>query len=332
MKTVLLAGGTGFIGSHTCVALMNAGSKVIILDNLSNSSVDTIGRIGQIIGREPVFYEGDMRDEQLLEKIFLCHKIDAVVHLAGLKAVGESINSPFEYYQNNLCGTLTLCGVMRKVGCRVMIFSSSATVYGSGNCPPYTEDMPLAATNPYGQTKLMIEQILRDIAYADLRWHIIALRYFNPIGAHESGLIGEKPNGVPNNLFPYLAEVACGHLPYLNIYGCDYDTPDGTGVRDYIHVSDLAEGHLSALKYAMGHTGFEAINLGTGRGYSVLEVLNAFEEASGHQIPYQFTERRSGDIASCTASVQKARKLLGWEAKRNMSDMCRDGWKFVSGN
>lgn len=332
MKKVLLVGGAGFIGSHTCVSLMEAGHEVVVLDNLSNATSDVLDRVARITGRSCAFYHGDMQNEALLAEIFAAHQFDAVVQLAGLKAVGESVSKPLEYYTCNLGGTLALCKAMRDAECFNLIFSSSATVYGMTNEPPYTEDMPLSATNPYGQTKVMLEQILQDLAVSDERWHIVALRYFNPIGAHESGLIGEKPAGVPNNLLPYVSEVACGRLPCLRVFGNDYPTPDGTGVRDYIHVVDLAEGHVSALDYTAAHAGYETINLGTGEGYSVLEIVHAFEKASGRAVPYEIVARRPGDIASCTASVDKAARLLGWHAKRDLDDMCRDGWRFISQN
>lgn len=329
MQTVLLVGGAGFIGSHTCVCLLENGFDVIILDNFSNSSPEVLDNIAAITGKHAKLYEGDMRDEALLSQIFSEQTIDAVILLAGLKAVGESVQMPLAYYSCNLGGTLAICRAMQASDCRTLIFSSSATVYGMQNQPPYVEDMPTSATNPYGYTKVMIEQILRDIAFADDSWHIVNLRYFNPIGAHESGLIGEKPNGIPNNLLPYVSLVALGKLEKLNIYGNDYDTPDGTGVRDYIHVVDLAEGHVSALRYAQTHSGCEEINLGTGVGYSVLEIVHAFEKASGRPVPYQITKRRAGDIASCTASAEKAHKLLGWTAKHTLEDMCRDSWNFT---
>ena len=329
MGKILVTGGTGFIGSHTCVALINAGYQVVIMDNLCNSKVEAIARIEMITGKHVRFYRTDMRDEEDMRQIFEDNKIDAVIHFAGLKAVGESVEKPLEYYENNISGTLSLLRVMREYHCNVIIFSSSATVYGCNNEAPYVEEMPTSATNPYGYTKVMIEQMLRDLAVADPDWSIVMLRYFNPIGAHESGLIGEDPNGIPNNLLPYVAQVAVGKLPCLNVFGDDYDTPDGTGVRDYIHVVDLALGHLAALKYADGHKGAEAINLGTGRGTSVLEIVHAFERASGREIPYRVTPRRPGDIATCYADTSKAAKLLGWKAERTIDDMCRDSWRFT---
>ncbi len=329
MQTILLVGGAGFIGSHTCVALLHADFHVIILDNFSNSSEEVLSYIAEISGKQPQLYRGDMRDEALLHQIFAENTIDAVILLAGLKAVGESTQKPLEYYSCNLGGTLALCRAMAQANCKCMIFSSSATVYGMHNPAPYTEDMPLSATNPYGYSKVMIEQMLQDFAAADSSWHIVSLRYFNPIGAHPSGLIGEKPNGIPNNLLPYIAQVASGTLPHLQVFGNDYPTPDGTGVRDYIHVVDLAEGHVAALRYAVAHAGCEAINLGTGQGYSVLEMVHAFEAASGRSVPYAIAPRRAGDIASCTASVDKAAQLLGWRATHTLAEMCQDSWHFT---
>lgn len=330
--TILVTGGAGFIGSHTVVELQNAGYDVIVVDNFSNSKPEALHRIKQITNKDFKFYENDVCDRTAMEKIFSENEINAVIHFAGLKAVGESVEKPLEYYYNNLLSTLVLCQVMQKHGCKKMVFSSSATVYGMYNEAPFVETMPLSTTNPYGSTKLYIEGILRDLYVADKQWSICLLRYFNPIGAHESGLIGESPNGIPNNLLPYVAQVAIGKLPCLGIYGNDYDTHDGTGVRDYIHVVDLALGHVRAVEYVTAHTGTEAINLGTGHGSSVLDVVKAFEKASGRPVPYVIKPRRAGDIASCYADCSKAQALLGWSAKKNLNDMCRDGWNFIKNN
>ncbi|MBQ3075184.1 MAG: UDP-glucose 4-epimerase GalE [Clostridia bacterium] len=327
---ILVTGGTGFIGSHTVVELIEAGHEPIIVDNLSNSSSKVLDDIKTITGKRPAFYEADIRDKQALEKIFTENEIDAVIHFAGLKAVGESVQIPLEYYHNNITGTLILCDVMRAHNCKTIVFSSSATVYGMNNVSPFKEDMPTSCTNPYGWTKLMLEQILTDLSVSDPEWSVVLLRYFNPIGAHESGLIGENPSGIPNNLFPYIARVAAGILPCLSVFGNDYDTPDGTGVRDYIHVVDLAQGHLKALDYAVGHKGAEAINLGTSHGTSVLELVHAFEKASGVKVNYKITDRRPGDIGSCYANTEKAEKLLGWTAKYGIEDMCRHGWAYMN--
>ncbi len=326
---ILVTGGTGFIGSHTVVELLEEGHEVVIVDNLCNSKETVLDDIQAITGKKPLFYKGDIRDRKALETVFSENKIDAVIHFAGLKAVGESVQIPLEYYENNIGGTLTLCDVMRKAGCKSIVFSSSATVYGMGNTVPFREDMPTSCTNPYGWTKLMLEQILRDLSVSNPEWSVVLLRYFNPIGAHESGLIGENPSGIPNNLFPYIARVAAGILPCLSVFGNDYDTPDGTGVRDYIHVVDLAKGHLKALDYAKSHKGCEAINLGTSSGTSVLELISAFEKASGKKVNYRIAERRPGDIGSCYADNQKAKKLLNWEAKYDIEDMCRHGWAYM---
>ena len=327
---ILVTGGTGFIGSHTVVELIQAGHEPIIVDNLSNSSVKVLDDIKTITGTKPTFYQADIRDKAALEEIFSSHKIDAVIHFAGLKAVGESVQIPLEYYHNNITGTLILCDVMRNAGCKTIVFSSSATVYGMNNVSPFKEDMPTSCTNPYGWTKLMLEQILTDLSVSDPEWSVVLLRYFNPIGAHESGLIGENPSGIPNNLFPYIARVAAGVLPCLSVFGNDYDTPDGTGVRDYIHVVDLAQGHLKALDYAVAHKGAEAVNLGTSRGTSVLELVAAFEKASGVKVNYKITDRRPGDIGSCYADTEKAEKLLGWKAKYGIEEMCRHGWAYMN--
>ncbi len=326
---VLVTGGAGYIGGHTCVELLNAGHEVVVIDNFVNSKPEALDNIRKITGRDLAFYKADLRDREAVRRIFEEHQIDAAIHFAGLKAVGESVHKPMEYYDNNLGGFFVLAEEMAAHGVKKLVFSSSATVYGMNNPVPFREDYPTSATNPYGYTKVMIEQMLRDLAVADPDWSIVMLRYFNPIGAHESGLIGEDPNGIPNNLLPYVAQVAVGKLPCLNVFGDDYDTPDGTGVRDYIHVVDLALGHLAALKYADGHKGAEAINLGTGRGTSVLEIVHAFERASGREIPYRVTPRRPGDIATCYADTSKAAKLLGWKAERTIDDMCRDSWRFT---
>ncbi len=329
---ILVTGGAGYIGSHTVIELMNCGKEVVIVDNFSNSKPEAVKRIAQICGKEPKCYCVDILDREALDKVFTENHIDSVIHFAGLKAVGESVGKPLEYYHNNITGTLVLCDVMRAHNCKEIVFSSSATVYGMNNPVPFVEGMPTSATNPYGYTKVMIEQILSDLAVSDSDWSVVLLRYFNPIGAHESGLIGEDPNGIPNNLLPYVAQVAVGRRPYLNVYGNDYDTHDGTGVRDYIHVVDLALGHLKALDYADAHKGVEAINLGTGNGSSVLDVVHAFEAACGNKIPYEIVGRRPGDIATCYANAQKAKELLGWEATRDLAQMCRDAWNFTSKN
>lgn len=326
---VLVTGGAGYIGSHTCVELLKAGHEIVIVDNFINSKPDVLDKLRTITGRDFSFVEADLRDRAALDQAFDAHQIDAVIHFAGLKAVGESVSKPLEYYDNNLQGFIVLAEAMRDHGVKKFVFSSSATVYGMNNPVPFQEDYPTSATNPYGYTKVMIEQMLRDIAVADPEWHICLLRYFNPIGAHESGLIGEDPNGIPNNLLPYVAQVAAGKLPCLTVFGDDYDTPDGTGVRDYIHVVDLALGHLAALNYVEDHAGAEAVNLGTGQGTSVLEIVHAFERASGRPVPYRIAARRPGDIASCYADTHKAAKLLNWHATRNIDDMCRDTWNFA---
>ena len=326
---VLVTGGAGYIGSHTCVELLNAGHEVVIVDNFVNSKPEALDCIRRITGKDFAFCEADLRDREAMKKLFDVHAVDAVIHFAGLKAVGESVQKPLEYYDNNLGGFFVLAEEMRAHNVKRIVFSSSATVYGMNNPVPFREEMPTSATNPYGYTKVMIEQMLRDLAVADPEWSIVMLRYFNPSGAHESGLIGEDPNGIPNNQLPYVAQVAAGVRPQLNVFGNDYDTPDGTGVRDYIHVVDLALGHLAALNYAAAHTGAEAINLGTGHGTSVLEIVSAFEKASGRPVPYKICARRPGDIATCYADTAKAAELLGWRAARNIDDMCRDGWNFA---
>ncbi|MDE5767869.1 MAG: UDP-glucose 4-epimerase GalE [Oscillospiraceae bacterium] len=332
MGKILVTGGAGFIGSHTCVEFLENDCSVIILDNLSNSKQESIRRIEEITGKQVDFYLADMRDENAVRKIFTEQEIDAVVHFAGLKAVGESVQKPLEYYENNINGTFVLLKVMREFGCHKFVFSSSATVYGMNNPVPYVENMPTSATNPYGYTKVMIEQILRDFCVADPDFSAVALRYFNPIGAHKSGLIGEDPNGIPNNLLPYIGQVAVGRLEKISVFGNDYPTPDGTGVRDYIHVVDLAKGHVCALDYAEQHKGFIPINLGTGHGVSVLEMIHAYEKACGHKLPYQITPRRAGDIASSYADASLAKELLGWEAHETLETMCEDSWNFMQKN
>lgn len=332
MSEILVTGGAGFIGSHACTELLEAGYKVIIMDNLVNSKEESVSRIEQITKKKVKFYKTDMLDEESNEKIFAENNIDAVIHFAGLKAVGESVEKPLEYYHNNITGTIALLRAMAKYGCKTIVFSSSATVYGINNKAPYTEDMPTSATNPYGYTKVMIEQILHDLTIADDAWSVVSLRYFNPIGAHKSGLIGEDPNGIPNNLVPYIAQVASGRLKNLKVFGNDYDTPDGTGMRDYIHVVDLAKGHISALEYAFKHHGFIPVNLGTGKGSSVLDVVKAYEDACGTKIPLEITERRAGDIDVSFADTSLAKKLFNWEAELTLSDMCRDSWNFTLKN
>lgn len=332
MSTILVTGGAGFIGSHTCVELLTAGYDVVIMDNFCNSKPEALNRIKQITGKDFKFYETDMLDFEGTSKIFKENKIDAVIHFAGLKAVGESCVKPVEYYYNNISGTINLIRAMRENGCKRMVFSSSATVYGMNNPIPYVETMPTSATNPYGYTKVMIEQILMDTAKADSEWSVSLLRYFNPIGAHESGLLGENPNGIPNNLMPYIAQVAAGKLQCLSVFGDDYDTVDGTGVRDYIHVVDLARGHLCAVKYVLEHTGTEAVNLGTGKGTSVLQLVRAFEKASGKTINYKIADRRPGDIAEFYANTDKAKAMFGWEAKYDIDKMCEDSWNFTQKN
>lgn len=332
MSTILVTGGAGFIGSHTSVELLEAGYDIVILDNFSNSKPEALNRIKKITGKDFKFYEADLLDLGSVRQVFSENKIDAVIHFAGLKAVGESVQKPVEYYHNNITGTLMLITAMREAKVKKIVFSSSATVYGMYNKAPYVEDMPTSATNPYGYTKVMIEQILKDVYVSDNEWSVSLLRYFNPIGAHKSGLIGEDPNGIPNNLLPYIAQVAVGKLKRLGVFGNDYDTPDGTGVRDYIHVVDLATGHLAALKYVLSNTGVEAVNLGTGKGSSVMEVLKSFEKACGKDIPYEVMPRRAGDIATCYANTEKAKRLFGWEAKYTLDEMTADGWNFTKNN
>ena len=331
--TVLLTGGAGYIGSHTAVELLSVGHDVIIADNYANSSPIVAQRITQITGKPVKCYEADAADPAALERIFQENAIDSVIHFAGLKAVGESVRLPLDYYRNNLDSTLALLAAMEAHGVRQLIFSSSATVYGRHAALPYREDAETGpCTNPYGWTKLFIEQIIRDYAAAHPDFSVVLLRYFNPVGAHESGLMGEDPRDIPNNLMPYIARVAVGTLPYLNVFGNDYPTPDGTGVRDYIHVTNLATGHMAALDYAASHTGVEVFNLGTGTGYSVLDMVHAFSRACGRDIPYRIAPRRSGDIAACYADVTKAKEILGWRAKLDIDDMCRSAWNWQSHN
>lgn len=331
--SVLVTGGAGYIGSHTCVELLGHGYDVVIIDNLYNSKKTAVDRIEKIAGKKVTFYEKDIRDKKALEEIFEKEDISAVIHFAGLKAVGESVKKPLEYYENNIGGTLSLCEAMGRAGVKNIIFSSSATVYGNPESVPITEECPKGTcTNPYGWTKWMLEQILTDLHTADPEWNVVLLRYFNPIGAHESGLIGEDPKGIPNNLVPYVAQVAVGRLERLGIFGDDYDTPDGTGVRDYIHVMDLAAGHVAALKKLKENTGVSVYNLGTGTGSSVLDVVKAFEKACGKKIPYEIKPRRAGDIAACYANCDKAQEELGFKAARDIGDMCADSWRWQSMN
>ncbi len=328
MRT-LLTGGIGFIGSHTAVSLIEAGHEVVICDNLCNSSTESLDAIKTITGTRPRFYESDIRDKAAMRSILAENGIEAVIHFAGLKAVGESCAKPLAYYDNNISGTVTLLEAMQETGCRTLIFSSSSTVYGTPQKLPLTEEHPVGGvTNPYGRTKLMIERILADVCAADQNFSAVCLRYFNPIGAHPSGLIGENPNGIPNNLLPYVARVAAGVLKEVNVFGDDYPTPDGTGVRDYIHVMDLARGHALALDYTARRTGWDAINLGTGKGYSVLEIIHAFEKACGHPIAYRIAPRRAGDIAANWADASKAQRLLGWKAEYDLEAMCATAWNF----
>jgi len=329
---ILVTGGAGYIGSHTCVELIEAGHDVVIIDNLSNSKKIAVDRVEKIVGKSIDFYEADVRDAKALADIFDAHKIDAVIHFAALKAVGESVAKPIEYYTNNLVSTLTLLGVMREKGCKNIVFSSSATVYGDPHTVPITEDFPLSTTNPYGATKLMIEDMLRDVFKSDNSWNIAILRYFNPVGAHKSGTIGEDPSGIPNNLTPYITQVAMGKREILSVFGNDYPTPDGTGVRDYIHVVDLAKGHVKAIEKLAQNPGIITVNLGTGRGYSVLELHAAFEKASGKKIPYKIVDRRPGDIAACYADPAKAYEVLGWKAEKTVEEMCADSWRWQSQN
>ncbi len=329
---ILLTGGTGYIGSHTAIELLNAGEDIVIIDNFSNSKEEMVDKIKKISGKEYKFYKADLLDKEALNKVFDENDIKEVIHFAGLKAVGESCAKPLEYYHNNVSGTINLLEVMRDHNCKKIVFSSSATVYGSPKTVPIKEDFPLHTTNPYGTTKLFIEQILQDLQKADNEWSVVLLRYFNPIGAHECGEIGENPNGIPNNIMPYINLVAAGKLDHLNVFGNDYDTPDGTGVRDYIHVVDLALGHLKAVEKARKESGVMIYNLGTGRGYSVLELVNAFEKANDIKVKYEITDRRPGDIAVCYADPTKAKAELGWEATRGLEQMCKDSWRFTKQN
>ncbi len=329
---ILVTGGAGYIGSHTCVELLNNGSDVIVVDNLCNSSEESLRRVQQITGRSLAFHRVDLLDRQALAAVFKGSDVDAVIHFAALKAVGESVLKPLMYYQNNIGGALTLFDVMLEAGVNNIVFSSSATVYGDPPRVPITEDFPLAPASPYGYNKLMIEQILRDIQAANPQWNVSILRYFNPVGAHASGLIGEDPRGIPNNLMPFISQVAVGKLPELQVFGDDYDTPDGTGVRDYIHVVDLARGHLSALDFLKNKPGVAVHNLGTGQGYSVLQLVEAFERASGVKIPYKVINRRPGDIAICYADPGKATRELGWRAQKGLDEMCTDTWRWQSMN
>lgn len=330
--SILITGGAGYIGSHTCLCLLNKGYDIVVVDNLDNSSKESLARVTEITGKEIPFYEVDARETEKLIEIIKKHNVDSVIHFAGLKAVGESVRMPLEYYENNLVSTLHLADAMVKTGVKKLIFSSSATVYSADNEVPLTESGRLGCTNPYGWTKYMNEQILRDVSVAHPDWSVVLLRYFNPVGAHESGKIGEDPSGIPNNLMPYVSQTAVGRREYLTVFGDDYDTHDGTGVRDYIHVMDLAEGHVAAVEYAEKFTGCDAINLGTGIGYSVLDMVKAFEEANGIKVPYKIGPRRPGDLATVYSNPEKAEKVLGWKAKRTLVDMCRDLWTWQSNN
>lgn len=327
---ILVTGGAGYIGSHTCVELLNAGYDIIVLDNLSNASEESLEVIKRLTGKDFPFYKADLLDYEATERVFAENKIDSVIHFAGLKAVGESTQIPIRYYHNNITGTLHLVEIMEKYGVYNLVFSSSATVYGTPKTVPILEDFPLSTTNPYGSTKLMIENILQDVYKANNKWSITLLRYFNPIGAHESGDLGEDPKGIPNNLLPYVAQVAVGRLEYVHVFGDDYATKDGTGVRDYIHVVDLALGHLKAIEKKSDEAGVHIYNLGTGNGYSVLDIIHAFEKACGKELPYKIEARRPGDIAECYANAAKAKKDLGWEATRDIARMCEDSWRWQS--
>lgn len=327
---ILISGGTGYIGSHACVEFLKDGEELLVLDNLSNSNKSVISRVKSICGRGPLFVDGDIRDAELLQKLFQKYPIKSVIHFAGLKAVGESVANPLRYYDNNVSGSLNLLKAMATHNVKTIVFSSSATVYGEPENLPITENSRLGPVNPYGQTKLMIEKILLDLALSDPVWRIAILRYFNPVGAHESGLIGEAPKGTPNNLMPYIGRVATGQAKNLAVFGNDYPTPDGTGIRDYIHVVDLVRGHIKALEYLSKNKGAEVFNLGTGRGYSVLEMIAAFQQASGRNIPWRIHPRRSGDVASSYADAEKAERLLGWKAEKNLESMCRDSWRWIA--
>ena len=329
---ILVTGGAGYIGSHTCILLIEAGYDIVVFDNFCNASKESIARVEKIVGKTIPLIEGDIRYKEDLNHVFERYTIDAVIHFAGLKAVGESVEKPLAYYDNNIYGTLVLCEVMAAHGCKSIVFSSSATVYGDPHSTPIKEDFPLSATNPYGRSKLFIEEMLRDLYISDPEWKIVLLRYFNPIGAHESGTIGEDPNGIPNNLLPFIAQTAIGTRACLSVFGDDYDTVDGTGVRDYIHVMDLADGHVKALDKMRTFSEVMTINLGTGKGYSVLEVLKAFEAACGKKVPYTIAPRRAGDIATCFADPTYAKAVLGWEAQRGIDEMCKDSWRWQSNN
>ena len=329
---VLVTGGAGYIGSHTLILLIETGYEVVVFDNFSNSNPESIKRVEKIVGKNIPLIQGDIRNKDDLQKIFDSYEIDSVIHFAGLKAVGESVEQPLRYYDNNIVGTIRLCEVMRDNGCKSIIFSSSATVYGDPHTTPIKEDFPTSATNPYGRSKLFIEEILRDLYISDNEWKIVLLRYFNPVGAHSSGLIGEDPNGIPNNLMPFITQTAIGKRECLSVFGDDYDTPDGTGVRDYIHVVDLANGHLKALQKIESFDKVMTINLGTGQGYSVLDMVKAFSKASNKDIPYKIAPRRAGDIAKCYADPTYAQKVLGWSATKDLDDMCRDSWRWQSQN
>lgn len=331
-KTILVTGGAGYIGSHTCIRLLESGYRVVVLDNFSNSSREAVRRVEDIARHAVILIEGDINDAVLLDQLFQDHAIDAVIHFAGLKAVGESVAQPLRYYHNNVSGTVVLCQAMQCAGVRNMVFSSSATVYGDPASLPIREDFPTSATNPYGRSKLMIEEMLGDLHVADNSWNLALLRYFNPVGAHPSGRIGEDPADIPNNLMPYIAQVAVGRRERLSVYGSDYPTPDGTGVRDYIHVMDLAEGHVKALQWLERGLGIQAFNLGTGKGYSVLDMLHAFERACGRELPYTLTDRRPGDVASCYADPTLAERELGWRAGLDLEAMCADAWRWQSAN
>jgi len=329
---ILVTGGAGYIGSHTCILLIEAGHKVVVFDNFCNASKESICRVEKIVDQKIEVVEGDIRNREDLHKAFNAHKIDAVIHFAGLKAVGESVAQPLKYYDNNVHGTAVLCEVMAEYDCKSIVFSSSATVYGDPHTTPIKENFPLSATNPYGRTKLFIEEMLRDLYVSDESWKIVLLRYFNPVGAHSSGTIGEDPNGIPNNLMPFITQTAVGKRSCLSVFGDDYDTPDGTGVRDYIHVVDLADGHVKALEKMNDLTKVMTVNLGTGNGYSVLDMVKAFEKASGKEVPYCIAPRRSGDIAECYADPSYAKEILCWEAKRGIDEMCEDSWRWQSMN
>ncbi len=329
---ILVTGGAGYIGSHTVILLLEAGHEVVVFDNFCNASKESINRVEKIVGRKIEVVEGDIRDREALHHVFSKEKIDAVIHFAGLKAVGESVEQPLKYYENNVHGTSVLCEVMAEYGCKSIVFSSSATVYGDPHTTPIKENFPLSATNPYGRSKLFVEEILRDLYVSDNSWKIVLLRYFNPVGAHSSGSIGEDPNGIPNNLMPFIAQTAVGKRSCLSVFGDDYDTHDGTGVRDYIHVVDLAEGHVKALDKIADLSEVMTVNLGTGNGYSVLNMVKAFEKASGREVPYCIAPRRSGDIAACYADPAYAKEILGWEAKKGIDEMCEDSWRWQSLN